>query len=77
MLLKLKSFVQALRTPLIAAAFSSMIVAAYGWSVLLYGVAAMDILAAFAALLLLKPALRAHHKRYPATGPVAEMAHAH
>jgi MFS transporter, OFA family, oxalate/formate antiporter len=57
--------------------FSSMIVTAYGWSTLLYGVAAMDILAAFAALLLLKPTLRAHHRRYPATGPVGEVAHAH
>jgi MFS transporter, OFA family, oxalate/formate antiporter len=57
--------------------FSSMFVATYGWSSLLYVVAAMDITAAFAALILLKPALRAHHKRYPATGPVVEMANAH
>jgi MFS transporter, OFA family, oxalate/formate antiporter len=37
------------------------------WSTVLYGVAAMDIMAALCALILLKPVLRAHHRRYPPT----------
>lgn len=34
------------------------------WSTVLYGVACFDILAALTALVLLKPALRAHHRRF-------------
>jgi MFS transporter, OFA family, oxalate/formate antiporter len=41
------------------------------WTTVLYGVAAMDILAAVTALVILKPVLRAHMNRFPATKPVA------
>jgi MFS transporter, OFA family, oxalate/formate antiporter len=51
--------------------FGSDFVKANGWTPLLYGVACMDILAAICAVLLLKPVLRAHHRRYPATAAPA------
>jgi MFS transporter, OFA family, oxalate/formate antiporter len=44
------------------------------WTTVLYGVAAMDILAALTALIILKPALRAHMNRKPATAPEAVVA---
>jgi MFS transporter, OFA family, oxalate/formate antiporter len=56
--------------------FGSDFVKTNGWTPLLYGVATMDIVAAILAIVLLKPVLRAHHKRFPATGaPVAAAAH--
>jgi MFS transporter, OFA family, oxalate/formate antiporter len=57
--------------------FGSDFVKANGWTPLLYGVAGMDILAAICALVLLKPVLRAHHRRYPATAAPRETAAAH
>jgi MFS transporter, OFA family, oxalate/formate antiporter len=49
------------------------------WTTVLYGVAAMDILAALTALIILKPVLRAHMNRYPAPAgeAVAAKAPAH
>lgn len=44
------------------------------WTTVLYGVAAMDILAALTALIILKPVLRAHMRRHPATEPNATAA---
>lgn len=38
------------------------------WTTVLYGVAIMDILAALTALIILKPVLRAHHRRYDSNG---------
>jgi oxalate/formate antiporter len=39
------------------------------WTTVLYGVACMDILAALCAIIILKPVLRAHMRRYPASAP--------
>lgn len=55
--------------------YGNMIKEATGtWTTVLYGVAAMDILAALTAIIILKPILRAHMNRYPATTPDAPVA---